>query len=45
MGRCHNLKNGEEASADTVENPAGFAEEGKQSEGPYIFKITCSLKI
>ena len=31
-GRCHNLKNGKEASADTEESPAGCAGEGKQSK-------------
>ena len=28
-GRCHNLKNGKEASEDTEESPAGCAVEGK----------------
>ena len=32
-GRCHNLKNSEEASKDTEESPAGCAGEGKQSKG------------
>ena len=32
-GRCHNLKNGKEASKDTEESPAGCAREGKQSKG------------
>ena len=32
-GRCHNLKNGKEASEDTEESPAGCAGEDKQSKG------------
>ena len=31
-GRCHNLKNGKEASEDTEESPAGCAREGKQNK-------------
>ena len=30
-GRCHNLKNGKEASEDTQESPAGCPGEGKQN--------------
>ena len=32
-GRCHNLKNGKEASEDTEKSPAGCAGEGKQYKG------------
>ena len=31
--RCHNVKNGKEASEVTEKNPAGCAGEGKQSKG------------
>ena len=33
--RCHNLRNGKEASEDTEESPARCAGEGKQSKGNY----------
>ena len=32
-GRCHNLKNGKEASEDTEESSAGCPGEGKQNKG------------
>ena len=31
-GRCHNLRNGKEASEGTEESPAGCAGEGKQKK-------------
>ena len=37
-GRCHNLKNGKEATEDTEESPAGCAEEGKWSISIYIYR-------